>query len=334
MYSTIVVPLDGSPFGERALPVAVALARRTDAVLDLVHVREPEVRASGAPTPDTRFDDEAEERVRVRVSSLADMLTRDASLAARAVFLYGEIAAAVQAHVAERAADLVVMTSHGRGGISRAWLGSVADALVRRATAPVLLIRPDTEGTMDVPSVAHEPLFRRVLVPLDGSPRAEEVLTQAATLGTPDATEYLLLSVVVPRAGLVGPAAEVGVMMDRADLAGHLEHEQARAGAYLARVAESLREIGARVTTHTRVDGHVGRAILDFTGEHGVDLIVLSTRVRSAVERLLIGSVADKVVRGAAVPVLLCGPRVEVASATRDAASVTESGAASAAMAR
>ena len=333
MYSTIVVPLDGSPFGERALPVAVALARRTDAVLDLVHVREPEVRASGAPARDTRFDDEAEERVRVRVSSLADTLTHDASLATRAVFLYGEIAAAVQAYVAERAADLVVMTTHGRGGISRTRLGSVADALVRRATAPVLLIRPDTEGTAAVPSVAHEPLFRRVLVPLDGSPRAEEVLTQAATLGTPDATEYLLLSVVVPRAAL-GPAPEVGVMMDRADLAGHLEHEQARAGAYLARVAESLREIGARVTTHTRVNGHAGRAILDFAGERDVDLIVLSARVRSAAERLLIGSVADKVVRGAAVTVLLCGPRVEVASATRDAASVTESGAASAAMAR
>ena len=329
MYSTIVVPLDGSAFGERALPAAVALARRSDAVLELVHAREPAASASGAPVPDPRFDDEEEQLVRSRVSSLADALARDAGLRVRPVFLNGDVAAAVQAYVAERGADLIVMTSHGRGGLSRAWLGSVADQLVRRSTAPLLVVRADGQG---MPGAA-EPLFRRVLVPLDGSPRAEEVLAHAAALGTPGVTEYLLLNVFTPR-----PSTDLfpsdATLVDREEVARHLQEVQARGDAYLARVADSFREIGARVTTYTTLRGQAGPAILEFAREHGADLIVLSTRVRSAAERLLIGSVADKVLRGADVPVLLRGPQTRVASESRDAASTTESGAGSAALAR
>lgn len=329
MYSTIVVPLDGSAFSERALPAAVALARRSDAALELVHVGEPAVRASGVPVPDSRFDDEAEQLIRSRVSSLADALARDAGLRVKPVFLNGDVAPAVQAYVAERGADLVVMTSHGRGGLSRAWLGSVADELVRRSTAPLLLVRPDEEGAPG----AHEPLFRRVLVPLDGSPRAEEVLAHAAALGTPGATEYLLLNVFTPRVSTDLFPSEA-TLLNREEVARHLEEVQARGGAYLARVADSFRELGSRVTTHTTLRGQAGPAILDFAREQGADLIVLSTRVRSAAERLLIGSAADKVLRGAAVPVLLRGPQTRVASESRDASSMTESAAASAGLAR
>lgn len=329
MFSTIVVPLDGSEFGERALPVAVALARRSDAVLELVHVREPAVPTSGAPVPDPRFDDEVEQLVRSRVASLADALARDSGLQVSPVFLNGDVAPAVQAYVAERGADLIVMTSHGRGGLSRAWLGSVADELVRRSTAPLLLVRPDGEGA----PVAQEPLFRRVLVPLDGSPRAEEVLAHAAALGTPGSTEFLLLHVLTPR-----PWSDLipgdGTMLDREEAARHLDELQARGDAYLERVADSFREIGTRVTTHTARRAQAGPAILDFASEHDADLIVLSTRVRSATERLLIGSVADKVLRGAAVPLLLRGPYTLVGSESHDAASMTEPGAVPAAVPR
>lgn len=329
MFSTIVVPLDGSTFGERSLPTAAALASRSAAALDLVHVHQPAAPKSGAPVLDSRFDDEMEEHMRERVRALAETLARVHGLNARAVFLHGQVAPAIQDYVADRNADLVALSTHGRGGLSRAWLGSVADHLVRRVTAPVLLLRPDGAGITDRSDVvvAQEPLFRRILVPLDGSPRAEEVLTHAAMLGTPDESEYLLVRVVVPRV-VMGPAPNVGYMIDRTYIDSHLDDAQARADEYLAHVAESLREIGARVATHTAVNYQAGPAILDYVSKHRVDLIVLSARVRSAVERLLLGSVVDKVVRGAQVPVLLCGPRIEHASAGDDAHSVAETGAA------
>ena len=320
MYSAIVVPLDGSTFGDRALPMAVALARRSDATLDLVHVHEPPVRVSGAPTPDARFEEEAERRQLTRTSELADLLARESGLTVRATCLHGEVAATLETFVAERAADLVVMTTHGRGGLSRAWLGSVADALVRRSPVPLLLVRPDTLGAPG----PHEPLFHHVLVPLDGSLRADEVLTLAAALGTPGETEYHLLTVVSPRT-TPGPVPDLAVVLARDDFALQLEEERARAETHLTRLADSFREIGARVSTHIAVHGQAARAILDFAHEHAIDLVVLSTRVRSATERFLIGSIADKVLRGADVPVLLCGPRVE--TARRHAETLSTSGA-------
>ena len=332
MYSTIVVPLDGSPFGERALPTAVALARRSDAALELVHVREHAARTPGAPVSDGRFDEEAEQLVRARVSSLADALAHDSRLTVMLAFLDGEIAVAVQAHVADCGADLVVMSSHGRGGFSRAWLGSVADELVRRSTAPILVVRPHPEKHVEGGSTA-EPLFRRVLVPLDGSPRAEAVLTHAAALGAPGETEYLLLNVVTLRipwdrvpSGALPPARD-----PRPEQPGDV---QSRATAYLGCVADSFHEIGVRVTAHTMIHAQAGHAILDFARTHEVDLIVLSTRVRSVAERLLIGSVADKVLRGATAPVLLRGPRTRFASGGLKSASTTESVAASAMLTR
>ena len=303
MYSTILIPLDGSPLGERALRVALALARRSQARVELVHVRAPGASSANAPMYDTRLDEELEQGIRDRISALAERLVRDERVTATAVFLRGDVARALDEHAAARGVDLIVMTSHGRGGFSRAWLGSVADELIRRATVPLLIVRPDTD---DPPEVC-EPVFRRMLVPLDGSQRAEDVLAHAAALGIPGATEYLLLNVVTPRMA-VDPFPGLVTMLGRTDLTRRVEEERARADDYLERVANSFREIGATVSAHTVVDERAAPAILEFASERSVDLIVLSTRVRTATERVLVGSVADKIARGASVPILISGP--------------------------
>lgn len=303
MYSTILVPLDGSPLGERALPVAVALARRSRAHVELIHVRGPGAASANAPMYDTRLDEELEQEIRDRISALTGRLSKDGGVTATAVFLRGDVVRTLDDHAAARGVDLIVMTSHGRGGFNRAWLGSVADELMRRATVPLLILRPDTDDASEV----REPIFRRVLVPLDGSERAEDVLAHAAALGVPEATEYLLLNIVTPRVA-VDPFPSLVTMLGRADLTRRVDEERARADDYLARVAHSFREIGATVSAHTLVDERAAPAILEFARERAVDLIVLSTRVRTATERVLVGSVADKVARGASVPILISGP--------------------------
>src|SRR5438067_676921 len=91
-------------------------------------------------------------------------------------------------------ADLVVMTTHGRGPLGRLWLGSVADALVRDLAMPLLLVRPQETA----PDFKREPLLKHLLLPLDGSPLAEQMLEPAVALGTLMEADYTLLRVIKP----------------------------------------------------------------------------------------------------------------------------------------
>ena len=310
MYTSIVVPLDGSAFGNYALPVAVALARRSDAAVHLVHVHEPIVLPEGAPMYDTRLYHDLRQEMQSELTAVAAQLTSEASLKVDTEFLDGPVVATLQRYLADRRHDLVVMMTHGRGGLSRAWIGSVADGLVRHAPVPLLLMRPGTEW----PSDLVEPLFRRVLVPLDGSTMAEEVLNHVVSLGTPEATVYALLTVVVPLPMLEDPSPSSEAFTDRSDVA----RRRDAALAYLTGVARELRETGALVETRVEVHQQPAQRILDFANQEHVDLIALSTHGRGAVSRLLHGSVADKVVRGATVPVLVYRPgRARADSAAR-----------------
>ena len=311
MYTRIAVPLDGSVFAEGALPIAAELARRERATLELVHARPPHLRAPNAPAFDTRFDDEMEQLDRERVTSLASVLGRRARLAVEARFTTGVPADAVRSRIIEAGVDLVVMASHRRSGFGRAWFGSVADALVRQSPAPLLLVPPRTIAS-PAPSAAP---FRRILFPLDRSPRSRKALAHAMALGTPALTEVLLLTVTGTRTA--GSPTEPGGRRRRTEREHDLRAAHSRAERYLERVAESLRVAGVNVTTHIRVDTGAARAIVRFARELDVDLIALSTRVRSSAERIFLGSVADDVVRSASAAVLLCGPRVPGAPVPR-----------------
>ncbi len=300
MYSSIVVPLDGSAFGNHALPVALALAVRSDAAVHLVHVLEPIVVPDGGPMYATRLFNDLRREMRSDLTAIAAQLTRDTSLWVDTEFLDGPVVPTLQRYLTDRRHDLVVMMTHGRGGLSRAWLGSVADGLLRHAPVPLLLMREETEWLSD----PVEPFFRRVLVPLDGSAMAEEVLDHVVSLGTPEATVYALLTVVVPPLMLEYPSADSDAVTERSDV----ERQRDAALAYLTSVATELRETGALVEVRVEVHERPAQAILDSADQQHVDLIALSTHGRGAVSRLFQGSVADKVVRGATVPVLVFRP--------------------------
>ncbi len=152
-----------------------------------------------------------------------------------------------------------------------------------------------------------------MLVPLDGSSRAQAILYRVLALGVPDGTELLLLTIVTTRT-TVDPFPGLTTMLDPGELARRAEEEKALAGEHLEHVARSLHGSGARVTIHAVVRDQVASGILGFARERAVDLIALSSRVRSRSERLLVGSVADKVLRGATVPVLVHGPNVDAAA--------------------
>ncbi len=317
MFTRILVLLDGSDFGDWALPLAAALARRSDAALELVHAQESYPYAAGAPAYDRQLDDEIKRKTRTRLTNtrerVAGHLGRDVLL----TWLKGRVEQALEQHVAESGADLVVMATHGRGGLNRMWLGSVAHHMARHSPEPVLFVRPHATGV----SWLGEPLLRRLVIPLDGSELAETVLDRAVMLAMPGETELALLRIVVPLPSGSYPDITEGIPLDQDDLS----RRQRDAEQYMQRVSAELRASGFATTVRVEAARHVARAILDYAEEVDADLIALATHGRGAAARVVLGSVADKILRGAPMPVLTFRPTPE--DMARFAVAAAQSGA-------
>jgi nucleotide-binding universal stress UspA family protein len=192
-------------------------------------------------------------------------------------------APALATYARESGCRLVVLSTHGRGGYERAWLGSVTDEMVRLGRVPLLVVKPDT-----APSGA----FRRILVPLDGSPLAEAILEHAAGIARLDPeAELLLLQVVPPTVrGDLEPAQEMA------------------AREYLDAVGDRLGREGVRARARLERARNVAAAILETAAAESADLLALSTHGRTGLARVALGSVADKLVRASALPVLIFRP--------------------------
>ena len=286
MVRNIMVPLDGSALARLALEPAAALAAHHGARLLLVAAHE-----QLAPTEALdRADRDA------LGAHLDDVRARTADkwpITVESVFLDGAGRAAERLTEAAlaRGVDLIVMTTHGRGAAGRAWFGSVADHLVRAAHCPVLLIRkPDDESRAG---------FRRILIPLDGSAQAEAALADAQILASPE-SEFLLLRVVVPVIAF-GPTPGGGVVLS----GGVLEDQRRDAERYATTLAAQLEDAGHGARGLAVIDTSPAAAILEAAEEQRPDAIVMSGTRRSGADRFLLGSVMDKVVRQAAVPVLI-----------------------------
>jgi nucleotide-binding universal stress UspA family protein len=308
--TTILVPLDGPELAEQALPLAIARARASDAQLHLMHVFVPyAARADmpGAVVDNTDIERKLEEQsteylrsVTERVATeLPDRVQADPVRTRPIRSPYSESVAVVdrlRRAVARLHPDLMVLATHARGGLGRAWLGSVADALVRRVNVPTLLVHP-RDG---VPAPAA--VFSHIVVPLDGSRLAEESVPIAARLAVLGNARVTLLRVVIPQLA-VGPASVV--LQFSVD---QLEQYQAEAKRYVGSVAERFRQAIPSIESVVILAESPPRAILEWSEQNGADLIAMSTHGRSGFRRFMLGSVADKIVRGAQVPVLLTRP--------------------------
>ncbi|MCA2988754.1 MAG: universal stress protein [Gemmatimonas sp.] len=300
---TLLVALDGSSFADASLPVAVGMARRLRADLLLVSVLDSDpwrYATGGAPFADSRLEDEHAAEWRTAVQRYLDgaaariaMLTNAPVVHTR--ILTGPIADALVGCATAVNAAMLVVTTHGRGGPSRAWLGSVADALIRLSPVPVVAVRP---ADAPPPQTLPEWQLRRVLVPLDGSPDSESVLTPLKPL-LADSVECVLMRAVSPLHPMLRAVA-TGAEYER-DLA----EQRTLVTRYLTGVEGALQREGVAATHCAPEEFDPQRAIGDCADSLDVDLIALATRGRGPVGRLLLGSVADKVLRTTSHPVLL-----------------------------
>jgi nucleotide-binding universal stress UspA family protein len=300
MLSHLLVPLDGSPTAEAALPHAAALARLFGARITLARVPEVMVVpvASGGVWV-TRIV-EAPEAEETAAAELREAAARPllAGLQVDCVTPSYPVAEGLLEAVAEAGADLVVMTTHGRGAAGRWVMGSVAGKLVHHSPVPLYVIRvPDGD--------APAPRFTRLLVPLDGSETAEASLPAATALARAAGAEVRLVRIpTIPGYAKILPETAGWIPELLREQVGEAED-------YLARVTAELERSGIRAagTVELIVAGDIARGILEHAAEVGADVIVMSTHGRSGLGRWVMGSVADRLLEGADRPVWIVRPR-------------------------
>lgn len=299
MYRSILVPLDGSTLAEHALPLALGIARQADATLNLVQVHVPfALMDADSLSPGTyAAEAKVKEQERAYLNGMLERLTSDSPVPVTSALLEGPvIAEMLNAHAITTKADLVVMTTHGRGPLSRFWLGSVADEMVRRATTPILVVQPQEKPA----DFQAESRLRHILIPLDGSALAEQALEPAIALGSLMQADFTLLRVY-------GPEIDFNFVQYSA-LSGFDSATQGlreKAQDYLTQVAARLKEQGIKVQMHVVLGQSPANTVLASAQRLGMDFIALETHGRRGLTRLLLGSVADKIVRGASIPVLV-----------------------------
>lgn len=299
MFTKLLVPLDRSPLAEQATGQAAVIARAARAEIDLVLVHQPFpfARASNAPWNPEVWNEE-----RRYVESVARELS--SSVGVTHAVLKGETIEMICQRIEDVQADLVVMTTHGRTGFSRAWLGSVADAVLRYSTVPVLMLRPSEGDARWAP--AH--LFKRILVPVDDSSLSAMVLPAVAALARCGDARVSMVRVVQPplmTSRIPGiPYTYVPQLVDDATTKRLAEAAREQ---LLAVARRFHAETGVEAETHVVVEAAIASAIVDFARANDNDLIAMSTHGRG-LSRLLLGSVADKVLRGGGLPMLLFRP--------------------------
>lgn len=294
MFRKLLVTLDGSSFSEWALSYATSISRKSGAALELASVHEA---VSGFAYEE--WEAAAVEWTEEYLSRIKARLQEELEAPVDAWVGSGPVVDAILSRAEAVDADLLVAATHGRGAISRAWLGSVADALLRHTSRPLLLVRPEKGEPPP-----EDPGFARIVVPLDGSEFSESILDLALGVARAFGSEIHLLRVVAYPVEIASPYLPHTVQMNQAVV------DQARRSAEeeLERVSERIAEEGLVVETQVVVDSQAGHAICAECRELEADLVIMATHGRGGLSRTLLGSTADKVIRSAHTPVLVRRP--------------------------
>ncbi len=295
MYKKILVPLDGSPLAEVALPYAEELAGKLGSEIVLLHVSKSEKQRYDL-LPDMYYIEKTIESAKHGAQKcLGDLVATDIKV--ESVILIGYPAEVIVEYADMKDVDLIIMATHGRSGIKRWALGSVADKVVRATDKPVALIR--AKDAHD--DVSEKGGLDRILVLLDGSETSEAVIPHVRELGSKLKTEIILLR-TVERVDHVYAADMAVAHVPYTDE--EMEPLMRGAGDYLVKVGNLLEGSGINPRTEVKI-GDAAAEIIKFADEVNADLVAMSTHGRSGISRWNLGSVASKVLHAGSTPLLL-----------------------------
>lgn len=291
MYDEILLPTDGSDPAAAAARHARSLATAFDATLHVLGVVDVD---GAAGVFDAGGVDEAfVERLTDQVRADTEAIDAGGARVERAT-VQGDPADAILDYAEEHGIGMLVMGTHGRRGVRRLVAGSVTERVLRLAERPVFTVRGTTDGEDET-----DPDYERVLVATDGSAPAERAAEHGVAVAAAfDATVHALNVVDVSAVAALSEAAPADAMLERLREQG----ETATTGA-----ADRAREAGLQVETAV-LEGFPSGGILDYAEDHGIDLIVMGTHGRTGLDRVLLGSTAERTIRRAEVPVCAVPP--------------------------
>lgn len=308
MYKVIMAPTEGSDSEKVAISAAVKLAQRFEADLHLVRVNsEPLVIETIAQTPVLPTEQMLREERVAHLRNLEALGSECRALGEIRVMTAledGPVGPTLRDYALRFNVDLIVMSSHARGGMKRVTLGSVTDYLIRRTNIPVLVVRPPVSfiGTGTEPQPVS-----RIVVPLDGSELAEQILPDVAALALRLGSTVSLLHVLTPISYSQKEIMQPGLPWWDADIAA--------ADTYLARAARYLTREGLAVSKDVVLSDDIATAILDYASRMKADIIALATSGTGGMSRFIFGTVADEVTRKAKTSLLVFHPKVPVLNA-------------------
>lgn len=289
MYKVIMAPTEGSDSEREAISAAVKLAQLFDADLRLVRVESaPRMIETIAQTPVVPTEKMLMEERIAHLRYLEALGTECRALGEIRVTVAledGPVGPTLRDYAKKFNVDLIVMSSHARGGMMRVALGSVTDYLIRHANVPVLVVKPPTTfiGAMQQQTVS------RILVPLDGSALAEQILPEVEALALHLRSTVSLLQVLTPLSYPQKQIMQPGLPW--------WDDDMATADAYLTRAASYLTRQGITVSTEVVLSDDIPTAILDYADRTRADIIALATSGSGGMSRFVFGAVADKVTR-------------------------------------
>jgi nucleotide-binding universal stress UspA family protein len=298
MPAYVVVPVDGSALAEQSIPLATSIARRTGRTLLLLRV---------VPAPSLYL----RHTIGGAISSqeLLQLLNQEASAYLRALqerllesrvpvvtsLAEGEVAETIAYAANRQPRSYIVMTTHGRSGLSRWALGSVTDRVLHLAEVPVIVL-PRSNAFQ-----GSRPDLKRVVVPLDGTPLAEQALPHATELALTYNAELLLFHALAPLPLRVTRTVDTEVKENWYD------GVREEAEGYLRDVTSDLRDAGI-TASHTITDSPIAESLLALATEAGSTLVAMTTHAREGLDRLARGSVTDRILRSGEVAVLVTRP--------------------------
>ena len=292
MYERIMVPLDGSNAAEMVLPYAEEIATKFNSEIALVSVAEP------TPVESDHlfraYLKTIQEKVRTELGNWGAKPGTPVTIAV----LAGKPAQEILSYAADKNVSLVVMASRGTSGEGPWLLGNIAAKVLRATTKPVLLVRKEAPAE----GLQRKGLIKRILVPLDGSKVAEQIVPHAEELARCMGAELILFQAYESFLGVI--SGEAMVTMSAEEIKEANRHREEDAKAYLRTIAGTLREMGLTVS-EVVVPGDPADVILSYAESNAVDMISMSTHGLSGLKRWVFGSVTDKVLHAGDMPVLV-----------------------------
>lgn len=282
----ILVPLDGSKTAESVLPYVKYLAKRFGS--------EVEVLGVGIGRKDRRVNRLLGDYIESTTSNL-----RDEKIDAAPVIIYGSAADKILSYSKQNDSDLIIMATHGRSGVTRWWIGSVADKIISQAITPVLLIPSKKQKAAQAKK--GDVSISKILVPLDGSDTGQAALDHVELVARETNASVHLIQVISP------PGAMEISVFGNAEWDSFFKAMQDAANDYLGSIIDGLKAKGI-TAKYDIVIGDPAHQIIKSAAKDKVDLVAMSTHGRTGIARWVIGSVADRVLHGARMPMWLVRP--------------------------